>query len=62
MLQPYGGIPQTITIAVSEVTHTAYSFINLQPPLKDVNPPKFLVAKEIAANLCTELLDEWKAT
>ena len=53
MLQPYGGIPQTITIA--------YSFIHLQPPLKDVNQPKALVAKEIAANLLTEWLDDWKA-
>jgi len=50
MLQPYGGIPQTITIAVLEVTNSAYSFIHLQPPLKEVNQPKVLVAKEIAVN------------
>jgi hypothetical protein len=38
-------------IAGLEVTHSAYSFIHVQPPLKDVNQPKDLVAKEIAANL-----------
>jgi len=53
MLQPYGGIPQTVTIA--------YPFVHLQHPLKDVNQPKGLVAKETAANLLTEWFDDWKA-
>jgi len=60
MLQPYGGIPQTITIALLEVTHSAYSFIHHQPPMKDLNKRKTLVAKEIAANLSTEWLDDCK--